>query len=102
MPPPSTECEPLGPWSFLRLPKMSIVSSFESGRSLSAEIVFEGTHTGRLRSPTGDVPPTGRRVILQAAHVITMVGGRIAVQKIYLDNLTFLGQRGLVPAPDRR
>jgi predicted ester cyclase len=77
--------------------KHEITSSFESGGHLAVELVFRGTHTGVLRSPTGNVPPTGKKIALSACDYVRVEGERMVSHHIYFDNLAFLGQLGLVP-----
>src|SRR2546429_4224842 len=42
----------------------------ESGDTYAAETRFTGTHTGPLRTPAGELPPTKRAVSWQSADVI--------------------------------
>lgn len=56
---------------------------------------YEGTHDGSL----GQIPPTGRRVNFDFAGVFRVDGGKLAELWITWDNMTILGQLGLLPAP---
>lgn len=58
-----------------------------------------GTHTNPLPTPDGDVSATGKVINLPFAMVIRVQGELIASEHIYLDQLGFLAQLGLVPAP---
>jgi steroid delta-isomerase-like uncharacterized protein len=69
----------------------------EGGGRVAAEIRFEGTHTGPLASPTGDIPPTGKAVALDYVDVARLVDGRVASEHVYFDQVTFLRQLGLMP-----
>ncbi len=63
------------------------------------ESLFSGTHTGRLQTPTGDIPPTGRRVSLRQVAVQRIKDGVIASEHLYFDQLELMAQLGLAPAP---
>jgi ketosteroid isomerase-like protein len=62
------------------------------------EGTFSGTHDGVLHAPTGDVPPTGRKVSLDYVHVIRFREGKHAYFKLIFDRLQMLEQLGLIPA----
>ena|SRR2546421_4405945 len=62
------------------------------------EGVFEGTHTGTLKSPMGDVPPTGRKVRGEYVSVFDVRDGKVVAQRLTFDRLLLLEQLGLVPA----
>lgn len=63
------------------------------------EGTFTGTHTGVLHLPTGDVPPTGRRLQADFAAAIRVSGDKITYMRHYLDVMDLMVQLGLVPAP---
>ena len=63
------------------------------------ELHVKGTHTAPLRSPEGEIPPTGRPLDLPAVNVWRVEDGRIAAYHIYFDQMAFLGQMGLLPEP---
>jgi steroid delta-isomerase-like uncharacterized protein len=63
------------------------------------ELRVIGTHTEPLRGPGGEVPPTGRPLDLAAVNVWRIELGRIAAYHIYFDQMSFLGQMGLLPEP---
>jgi predicted ester cyclase len=77
----------------------TLVRTVCSGDHCAVEGLWTGTHTGPMASPAGVVPPTGRRVTLPFAGVLTQREGRIAAMTIYFDQMTMLGQLGLVPEP---
>jgi uncharacterized protein (TIGR02246 family) len=68
------------------------------GEMVFVEGVWSGTHTGLLATPDGELPPTGRRVSIQFALVITVRDGRMARVRNYHDRLHFLAQLGVAPA----
>ena len=60
---------------------------------------FTGTHDGVLHTPTGDVPPTGRRVSIDYLQVLHFRDGKHVSVNLMFDGLSMLEQLGLVPAP---
>ena len=62
------------------------------------EGLFTGTHTGILRTQTGDVPPTGRPVSIPYVHVLRYRNGKHVSFNLMFDRLLMLEQLGLVPA----
>ena len=63
------------------------------------EGTFTGTHDGVLRSPMGDVPPTGRSVRVDYIQVLRFRDGKHRSFNLMFDRLVMLEQLGLVPAP---
>ena len=61
------------------------------------EGTFTGTHDGVLRSPTGEIPPTGRPVQVEYVQVLRFREGKHASFKLLFDRLSMLEQLGLVP-----
>ena len=60
---------------------------------------YTGTNTGPLATPAGEVPATGRSMVLPFADVFRITDGRIAEHRIYYDGLGLLAQLGLLPEP---
>lgn len=73
-----------------------VCSAVEIDGTCWAEIQATGTHTGPLASPQGDIPPTGKRFVMNYAEVARVEGGRLASEHIYFDQLGFLQQLGLM------
>jgi ketosteroid isomerase-like protein len=63
------------------------------------EGTFTGTHNGVLKSPTGDVPPTGRPVRIAYIQVLRFRDGKHISFNLMFDRLSMLEQLGLIPAP---
>ena len=63
------------------------------------EGTFTGTHRGVLRTPTSDVPPTGRTVRIPYIQVLRFRDGKHSSFNLMFDRLLMLEQLGLVPAP---
>jgi predicted ester cyclase len=64
----------------------------------AAEGTLRGTHDGVLRTPNGDVPPTGRAVDLRWSAVYATDGDTLKSEHLFFDQMDFLGQLGLLPA----
>jgi predicted ester cyclase len=69
------------------------------GDVVVAEGTWNGTHTGPLPGPQGEVPPTGRRATVPFAGIVRVRGDRIVSVHNYFDQLAFMSQLGLVPEP---
>ena len=69
----------------------------ESGDDVATEITVRGTHQKPMRSPQGEIPPTGKSIELKALNMMRMREGRIASLHIYFDQMDFMGQLGLLP-----
>src|ERR1700674_2219076 len=78
---------------------LAIQHSVESGDTVAAETRFTGTHTGPLRLPSGEVPPTGKPISLEGCDYIEVVGGKIKSWHSYANMAAFMAQLGLLPAP---
>jgi ketosteroid isomerase-like protein len=73
--------------------------SLESGDRIVVEGRFTGTNTGPLQTPAGEVPPTGRSMVLPFADVFRVADGKITEHRIYYDTVGLLAQLGLLPEP---
>ncbi len=56
-------------------------------------------HTGPFPTPQGDIPATGRTVVLESCDVVTASNGALTSWHTYFDQLSMLGQLGLLPTP---
>src|SRR5438270_8801568 len=73
-----------------------IVRAVEGDGIVAAEITITGTFTRPMRSPQGEMPPTGNRLELTAANVFGFQDGRISLHHIYFDKMAMLGQLGML------
>jgi predicted ester cyclase len=78
---------------------ISLERTVEAGNLVFAEGRATGTHTGTLRTPGGDVPPTGRRVEFAWADCYEVVDGVIVSSHLFFDTVVVLEQLGLMPEP---
>jgi steroid delta-isomerase-like uncharacterized protein len=68
-----------------------------SGNYIVFEVVSQGTFTGPLASPEGDIPPTGKSVIYKVAFIAKVnADGLIEEDRTYYDTAEFMRQLGLV------
>lgn len=63
------------------------------------EFIGRGTHDGPLRSPAGEVPPTGRSVEFRLCEVYQFRDGKIVSGHTHFDSLGLMTQLGVVPPP---
>jgi ketosteroid isomerase-like protein len=70
-----------------------------AGDVVTEEGTFTGTHHGTLRSPAGDIAPTGRPVTVDYIHVLRYRDGKHVSFNLLFDRLQMLEQLGLIPAP---
>jgi ketosteroid isomerase-like protein len=62
------------------------------------EGAFTGTHHEVLRTPDGEIPPTGRPVRIDYIQVLRFRDGKHVSFHLMFDRLAMLEQLGLVPA----
>jgi predicted ester cyclase len=79
--------------------RAELVRAVESGDVVMTEGIFSGTHTAPLASPAGEIPPTGKSLRLPFADVFVVRDGLIVEHHIYYDQVAFMAQLGLMPAP---
>jgi len=69
------------------------------GLTVVSENVLAGTHAGPLRTPQGDIPPTGRRVESHGVAIQRIQSGLVVSEHLYFDQLEMLAQLGVLPEP---
>ncbi|MDN5860660.1 MAG: ester cyclase [Pseudonocardia sp.] len=75
------------------------VDAIEHGDRVVVRLRTTMTHTGPFATPRGEVAATGRSVVLDSADVVTVSDGRITSWHAYFDQMSLLGQLGLLPQP---
>ena len=70
----------------------------EDGDLVATEGTFAGTFTGPLRSPQGEMPPTGASFELPFVEINQIVDGKIRSHRTYYDQMSFMAAIGLMPA----
>ena len=75
-----------------------ITGVVDGGDRFAIEGTWTGTHTAPMAGPGGEVPATGRSVVLPFCGIASRRDDRLAAITVYLDQLTLLAQLGLLPA----
>jgi predicted ester cyclase len=86
-------------WEAFPDARLEVVRSIEEGSLAAVEGTMIGTHSGVLRTPEGEVPPTGRRVEIRWMAMYEVHGDELASEHLYFDQIEFLTQLGLTSAP---
>lgn len=76
-----------------------VVHAIEAGDSVALELRVHATHSGPFATPSGDVPATGRKLLIESADIVTVKDGRIKSWHVYNDRMAMMGQLGLLPEP---
>jgi steroid delta-isomerase-like uncharacterized protein len=79
--------------------KATFIREFASGDTAVLELVWRGTHTGPLQTPTGAIPATNRQTEVPACEVFQVEGEKIKSTAHYFDLLTLLRQIGAMEGP---
>ena len=79
--------------------RVRVTSLIVDNTGAAVEATFEGTHTGPLQTPGGDIPPTGKSVRTVYAAFFTIEDGKISSYRLYFDILTLLQQLCVAPQP---
>ena len=74
-----------------------VVRLITGDKEAAAEIVWTGTHTGPLVTPSGTIPPTGRPITVHATKVFAFEGDLIKYSRHYWDMTELLGAIGALP-----
>ena len=61
------------------------------------EFMGRGTNTGPLRTPAGELPPTGKKAEIPFCDVHRIEDGKITNGRSYYDMATMMHQLGLMP-----
>jgi hypothetical protein len=79
--------------------RQTILNEIAAGEWVVQEFTMEGTHTGTLATPDGDISPTNRRGTARGVQIQRVAGGKIAEEHLYFDQVEILSQLGLLPEP---
>lgn len=77
--------------------RLEITAIHADDRGGVHEGVATGTHTGPLRGPAGEIPPTGRVAQLSFCGVYEFDEGKITTFNLYFDQVELLTQLGVMP-----
>ena len=70
---------------------------FGDGDWVATEHHGTATHTGPLRTPTGEIPATGRALDLWFSENFEVRDGKLRRMRVYYDGATMMRQLGLMP-----
>jgi predicted ester cyclase len=68
------------------------------GNTVVVEGTFSGTHAGPLKTPMGDVPPTGRKLKGEFIQVFEIDRGLVKRNYLMYDQVEVMTQLGMAPA----
>lgn len=77
--------------------RLGIVTLHADDRGGVHEGRFTGTHTGILRTPAGEIAPTGRTLDAPFCAVYEIAQGKITSTHLYFDQAELMAQLGLAP-----
>lgn len=71
-------------------------------RMVAAAVLITGTNTAPMPMPTGDMPPTGKKVGILVFHGVAYNDANLVTEEWWvMDNNSFASQLGLSPQPGR-
>lgn len=79
-------------------PRHQLTRTVAAGDTVTLEGVWHGTQDAPMATPHGVSPPSGRTVSIPFAAVATVRGDRLGSVHVYVDQLAFMAQLGLLPA----
>ena len=77
-------------------PESEVLSVVDAGSSVAVAFRLAGRQVGRLDTPAGPIPPTGKWIDLRIIDVLTLTDGRISHIWMVADWLTALAAMGTV------
>lgn len=83
-------------WRALPDARLEVVKRIADGDTVMSEGRLVGTHEGPLTTPDGEMPPSGRAVDIGWMCVQEVQGEELISEHLYLNQLDFLAQLGLV------
>ena len=72
----------------------TVTNAYVSGKTVTLQVTWEGTHTGPLEGPSGTIPASGKRQVTPAAWILNFEGDKIKEGHHYFDMVTLLKQIG--------
>ena len=79
--------------------RLTVTNELADSDWIVQEFMFQGTHEGTLSSPTGDIPPTHKRLNGRAVQVFKVDGDVVTDTRLYFDQMQVMTQLGLMPEP---
>ena len=75
--------------------KATFEAAHVSGNTVILEVTWRGTQSGPLRTPTGDIPATGKKIEMRACQVVDIADGKARGIRQYFDMATMMTQLGV-------
>jgi steroid delta-isomerase-like uncharacterized protein len=70
---------------------------YTDGDTVTIELIWEGTQSGAMQTPSGqEIPASNRRGSVKACQVIEVADGKIKATRHYFDLMTLLQQVGAI------
>ena len=69
------------------------------GDTVAQEIIWEGTHTGDMATPSGTLPASGKRISVLASVWYRFQGDTIQEVHHHIDIMTMMTQLGAISSP---
>ncbi len=77
--------------------KVEVTDLIATDQRVVVEYRGSGTHTGTLKSSSGEIPPTGRSSTNQFCDIYQIEDGNIVRGRSYFDAASMMRQLGLLP-----
>jgi predicted ester cyclase len=78
--------------------RITVVTECIGEDSIATEAIFEGTHTGPMKSEMGEIPPTGKSLKGHYVQIVRVKDGLNISGSLYFDQVELMTQLGLMPA----
>ena len=79
----------------------TITGVYTSGNTVAIELTWEGTQSGPIATPDGQVPPpSNKRITMKSVEVIEVDDGKLKALRHYFDLMTLLKQIGAMDHAD--
>lgn len=88
-------------WTAFPDARIDLVRRVASADTVMSEEVLSGTQTGPFVTPAGTLPPSRRAIRMPFVTVQQIRDGKISAERVYFDQLDFLGQLGIAPGGPR-
>ncbi|SRR6266542_6943961 len=75
--------------------RLTIEDEFADGDTVIQRGYFTGTHTGEYNG----IPPTGKKVKMNAIHIWRFANGKAVENWVQIDQLSLMQQLGVIPQP---
>ena len=65
------------------------------GNTVILEVTWRGTHSGPLRTPTGETAATGKKIEMRGCQIVDVADGKVRSIRQYYDMATLMSQLGV-------